>query len=780
LQLTHFIVPIPSTIGQLSQLTTLQISSTDETPLPCTIPSQIGMLTQLNRLYLEMNYCSGTVPSSIGQLSALTMLGLVSMPLCGSLPTQVTRLSRLLHLSIDAPLEGPFPTALLGFSALTLLSVSNAFDEGSLPTDVGRLSNLQRLIVVSNSLSGSLPTSLWTLTALTELRIEMRAVSGTISGRIGDLTNLNTLSLSNCRHLSGTIPSSIARLPMLTSLTIAHNNVSGTLPTEFVLLSQLIMLDLTGNRLAGDVLSVPGSVSNCMVLGEMVVEGRNTAFVDSNCISSCSGPAAVRCCAFGRGDAVTVCTPINDDCFEPTQILDNSAHVTNENATTRACYLRETCPFERDVWFLWRARCSGTASFVIPNATQIELAVYSNDWFLFGPRFSGAVHCSATQQRADGGGVELSASVQLGAQYYVQVGVSANVSLDVLIDATMRVECLANMSLPQRVCQVRLATTTTPSTREMQTSGVVDQTNTNSISQSSVGVSSMMSTSTGHDVAGRNVITTQVIVGIACGVIAVLGTFAAVVLLLYQCRRRRARRPLADFEEIASKIDVMLDADDDSVIRLAELRNDCLDYTRALGALHESLSAVPRAERAPLIQQAMIRERNQRALMFFRRVVLRARDELSAEIEFLAGHGFRFDVFIAHDGKLKESYVGVTLREALTLADLKAFIDDEAIRSFHGSKEIALDVGLLTSRVALFVMSEGFVAKKWPLYELFFFLARGHDASASFVIDLFNEQEHRDEWIEDVSMLALPWPHDTDLPRPSSTTTAMLARIATQ
>ena len=71
---------IPSSIGYLTSLTTLMLSSNS---IQGVIPSSIGVLTALVQLYLQYNLLTGVVPSTVGGLLALTILDLRNNGLSG-------------------------------------------------------------------------------------------------------------------------------------------------------------------------------------------------------------------------------------------------------------------------------------------------------------------------------------------------------------------------------------------------------------------------------------------------------------------------------------------------------------------------------------------------------------------------------------------------------------------------------------------------------------------------------------------------------------------------
>ncbi|MFA6159210.1 MAG: leucine-rich repeat domain-containing protein, partial [Candidatus Paceibacterota bacterium] len=86
--------PVPSSIGQLSSLQLLLVSSNQLTSLP----PEIGQLSSLQSLYLANNQLT-SLPPEIGHLSSLQSLYLSNNQLT-SLPPEIGRLSSLLALNL--------------------------------------------------------------------------------------------------------------------------------------------------------------------------------------------------------------------------------------------------------------------------------------------------------------------------------------------------------------------------------------------------------------------------------------------------------------------------------------------------------------------------------------------------------------------------------------------------------------------------------------------------------------------------------------------------------
>ena len=154
----------------------------------------------------------------------------------------------------------------------------------------------------SNNLSGTLPAAIDNLTYLTSLNLNFN-ITGSgfnkITGRfpyIGDLTNLSDLSLGGNSvtidtipadwilltslayldlsgdHINGSIPAGFGSLANLKELLLSNNNLTGKIPAELGNLSKLNYLDLSSNKLAG---SIPQEIGNLANLQQLFLDNNN-------------------------------------------------------------------------------------------------------------------------------------------------------------------------------------------------------------------------------------------------------------------------------------------------------------------------------------------------------------------------------------------------------------------------------------------------------------------------------------------------------------------------
>ncbi len=292
---------IPSEIGGLSELTSLDLSGaspfgfagaipglTGEIPpelanlknlrflnlewnqLTGGIPSELKSLGQLETLRLGGNNLTGTIPAELGELSNLQILSLWRNEISGAIPAELGSLQNLQILLLwNNQLEGTIPETLLGLRRLRNFDLSRNRLSGDFPEWLGQLSNLQKLDIGSNRFSGKVPPSLGQLSNLTDLKFDNNQLTGAIPREFGRLSKLQQLLVDN-NELEGSLPPELGSLQNLRTFWGQNNHFSGPIPPEFGNMRNLEQLLLNDNRLTG---SIPKELAELPNLRNLILSG---------------------------------------------------------------------------------------------------------------------------------------------------------------------------------------------------------------------------------------------------------------------------------------------------------------------------------------------------------------------------------------------------------------------------------------------------------------------------------------------------------------------------
>jgi len=235
-------------------------------------------------LDLAGNHLSGSIPASIGDLTQLSTLRLSSNSLKGNIPVRLVKLkdvSEVLDLSSNT-LEGRIPFELSKFQGEVLMSGNNLTSPA--PLDLCRLggfdsandprlcpSERTALSVFYDSAKGQEWTEKtnWMSQfnshcswygvncsevdgSVAELNLASNGLSGKLPDEIQKLRNMSKLDLSD-NDMKGEIPSAIGSLTYLTYLKLDHNSFVGTIPTQIENLKRLELFHLHKNGVRGSI-----------------------------------------------------------------------------------------------------------------------------------------------------------------------------------------------------------------------------------------------------------------------------------------------------------------------------------------------------------------------------------------------------------------------------------------------------------------------------------------------------------------------------------------------
>ena len=236
---------LPPEIGELDQLSSLDLCGNDLVSLP----AEIGRLRYLSQLDLRHNQLA-TLPPAIGLLNGLRSLDLRDNRIA-TLPPEMEMMVNLSSLDLRQNRLQVFPHVVLRLFGLEELQLwQNPLV--TLPLDIEQLLRLRLLNLGGNDMV-EIPEGVWRLTGLEHLIVDHTQV-GNLPRDVRYLQNLKYVELHDNR-LSG-LPSEIGELDRLLTLILHHNAITH-LPPEVGALERLRRLDLHHNQLV----SVPQEVA---------------------------------------------------------------------------------------------------------------------------------------------------------------------------------------------------------------------------------------------------------------------------------------------------------------------------------------------------------------------------------------------------------------------------------------------------------------------------------------------------------------------------------------
>ena len=118
------------------------------------------------------NNVSGPIPPELGYLSSLDYVQFFANKLTGPIPPELGKLANLTTLDFNAnELSGVIPPELGGLAKLTSLSLNSNDFSGPVPPELGGLSNLTLLWLAGNELTGPIPQTFLQLDSLRRFSI---------------------------------------------------------------------------------------------------------------------------------------------------------------------------------------------------------------------------------------------------------------------------------------------------------------------------------------------------------------------------------------------------------------------------------------------------------------------------------------------------------------------------------------------------------------------------------------------------------------------------------
>ncbi|XP_019223999.1 PREDICTED: receptor kinase-like protein Xa21 [Nicotiana attenuata] len=241
-----------STLSFITPLINLVDLRLSFNPLNAVLPKSIGNLSLQWFSAIGCNL-KGHIPNEIGNLINLSSLELEDNDFTGIVPTTISSLTNLQQLSLGVNrISGPFPNGLCELSSLFFLKLSQNQMWGSIPTCLGDLTSLREVYLDSNNFTSSIPSSLWNLKDILKLNLSSNFFNGSLPLEFGSLLKVTQLSLAHNR-IEGSIPETFGKLVNLEALDLSYNNMSGVIPKSLEELKQLDSFNVSFNRLHGEI-----------------------------------------------------------------------------------------------------------------------------------------------------------------------------------------------------------------------------------------------------------------------------------------------------------------------------------------------------------------------------------------------------------------------------------------------------------------------------------------------------------------------------------------------
>ncbi|KAL4576153.1 hypothetical protein LXL04_012242 [Taraxacum kok-saghyz] len=290
---------LPDNIFSLHYLEKLDMSNNDYITGPW---PNVNKSNNIPLKWLDLSYTnlSGEIPKSVGHLKFLNNLRLNSCGLVGSIPKYLVNMRHLTTLDLSSnKLKGTLPSLLFTLpfiENINLYDLGNNRLNGTFPHWLGDLRYLQVLVLKSNKLHGPIETPSTTKNAFPSIVVlilshnefagllpqtylqNFSAMKNTINSSTtpryldmsGEYYSVTTsvkgaelqflklsvdyiiVDLSNNR-LEGEIPNVIGSLTSLIVLDLSHNNLTGQIPSVLGNLSEIESLDLSWNQLTGEI-----------------------------------------------------------------------------------------------------------------------------------------------------------------------------------------------------------------------------------------------------------------------------------------------------------------------------------------------------------------------------------------------------------------------------------------------------------------------------------------------------------------------------------------------
>lgn len=247
---------IPSSVGSLPSVTSLMLTTISDLQGP--IPTSLLSCKSLEILQLkEIPTFSASMPSDWSQATALSTLTFADVKVSGSLPTKYPPNLASFQVS-KTDVDGTIPQELVDIATLESLDIGDSQVSGTIPAPT----DLQNSKLLQYSVSNTKVTSMHPNVLKTK-NLEFayffgNKLNGSLPSKVGfdDCTDSSKLKflMMHANEFVGPIPSSyFSQTPDLNSFFAQNNKLSGELPSSITESKNLVIFDVSGNTLSGQI-----------------------------------------------------------------------------------------------------------------------------------------------------------------------------------------------------------------------------------------------------------------------------------------------------------------------------------------------------------------------------------------------------------------------------------------------------------------------------------------------------------------------------------------------
>ncbi|CAL5403111.1 unnamed protein product [Camellia sinensis] len=197
-----------------------------------TIPPEWGSLPRIMHIALFGNRITGSIPKELGNITTLESIVLEFNQMSGPLPQELGNLTRLQKLELDVELF------LWGVAGNTSKADHfEGFSDRGQPLYRKHTQFRPKLDTSSkfaSGLDGPIPSGIAVMTNMTKLRIsDLNGTKVSTFPPLNNMRNLQSLILKSC-NIIGSLPEYLETMNNLTTLDLSFNKLSGEIPSNFV------------------------------------------------------------------------------------------------------------------------------------------------------------------------------------------------------------------------------------------------------------------------------------------------------------------------------------------------------------------------------------------------------------------------------------------------------------------------------------------------------------------------------------------------------------------